>query len=259
MDTFEREASREGTGLATSTHKGYDYGGRKPAELVRMLEDRDRKIAILEKHIHEYEITLPNYPSCYPLIRLDIDNDVPARRRTYCRTVLVAWYFTILVLVFNMIAVFVAAQANNKPGSNVNNDKWEDGQWLSIAWLLGIPISFPLWFWTVYNSLVTGKQMRYNFSIVGIAVGICGCIFAIIGLAGFGVGGIFLLIKAKGDKQGQTAFLMVLACLVGWCIKTAFLVYALIRQVQYKRKDAKIAALSEQAAAILVKTAFANA
>ena len=254
MDVFEREA-REGTGLSPGSHKSYDYSGRKVQELTQMLEDRDRKIAMLEKHIHEHNISLPNWPSFYPILRLDIDNEVPARRRTFCRMVLTAWYCTIVLLVFNMIAVVVATQASNK-SVTVNNDKWEEGQWVSIAWLLGIPVSFPLWFWSVYNALVTGKQSRYTMSIVGIALGLAGCIFAIIGLNGFGVAGLFLLFKAKDEKEGSVPFILILVACVMWCCKAAFLGFAIVRQIAYKQKDKKIAALTEQAAAILVKAAM---
>ena len=234
-----------------------EVGQYTERQLVTMVSDRDRRIEMLERRVNELEVIsrIPNWPRCYGIVYVNIDQEIPSRRRRYMKALLYGYYFTVLLLWYNCIALFIATNsADDKDFTS--SSAWSQGQWVSLATgIIGPFIAFPLWFYTSYRAVSTGQTAKYFISIAGVFVGLAAAVFAIIGIIGMGFSGVIIMVSSFANKQNAVAGFVLLGGLVGWSLQGLLMLFALVWQVRYYRKDYSIAQLAKVVAKEFVSDA----
>lgn len=113
------------------------------------LERREMDIQLRESRIKQFGRN--NWPSFYPLIYLDIKEEIPTEHRSTTLLAYRLWLFLVAVFVLNWVACLLLL---------IQGDGFES---LAAAsgYLLIIPLSFLLWFRPLYNALMKGHAFYY--------------------------------------------------------------------------------------------------
>ena len=197
-----------------------------------LIKQQQMRIAELELHVRE-----PNFPPCFPLVSHDIERDIPSNRKSFVKFMFATYFYTCVVILCNLIISFYIA---NQPDKKPNSDDYTRGQWMSIAYLIGIPIAFPLWYWPLYRSNGLQLSSKYVLSCIGLFIAICGGGFSLLGIINYGSVGIIYMIDAYEDKSSDTPGTMAIIMVILWSLQVAAMVYAFVRQVHHYRKDRSV-------------------
>jgi hypothetical protein len=181
------------------------------AKRERQIAERERQLAAREKAISaggaNYK-PADNWPcSYYPLTYHDIAAEIPEEQRMFCRqyyaTVLGTW----VVLVFNFISWFGIWLGESDQGSGV--------LWSLIYVGFGIPGSWKLWYYPIYETL-KGRKRWYTFGFSFLAhVGFCG--FMCLGFPDMAAAGWLQMVEVFASGHAGTG-LIVLACACCWTL-----------------------------------------
>ncbi|GAV91695.1 SCAMP domain-containing protein [Cephalotus follicularis] len=112
-----------------------------------------------------------NWPPFFPLIHHDIANEIPINVQRLQYLAFASWLGINLSLVFNIIAVIVC---------------WIRGGGViifllaTIYALLGIPLSYVLWYRPLYRAMRTDSALKFSWFFLFYLIHIVFCIFAAI-------------------------------------------------------------------------------
>jgi hypothetical protein len=207
--------------------------------LRQLVQQKDDLIKLQQLRIAELELQVrpKNFPPCLPLVSHDIERDIPSNRKRFVKFMFFSYFYTCFVLIANMCINFYIA---NQPNKKETNDQYSKGQWMSLAYLIGIPIAFPLWYWPLYRSVGLREGSRYVFSCIGLLIAIAGGGFSLLGIIEYGAVGIIYMIDAYEDKSNDTPGTMALLMVILWGVQVAMVVFAFVRQIHHYRKDRTI-------------------
>ena len=194
-----------------------------------LIKQQQLRIAELELHVRP-----ANFPPCFPLVSHDIERDIPSNRKSFVKFMFAVYFFTCFVIVANMCINFYIA---NQPDAKPNSDDYTRSQWMSLAYLIGIPIAFPLWYWPLYRSNGLQQSNKYVLSCIGLAIAIAAGGFSLLGLINYGSVGIIYMIDAYADKSSSTPGTMAIIMVILWSLQVGAMIYAFVRQVHHYRKD----------------------
>eukprot|EP01138_Halocafeteria_seosinensis_P013980 gb/GECG01014275.1/.p1 GENE.gb/GECG01014275.1/~~gb/GECG01014275.1/.p1 ORF type:complete len:266 (+),score=35.87 gb/GECG01014275.1/:1-798(+) len=150
-----------------------------------------------------------NFPKCYPLVRLYIEDDVPQQNRRLVKLLLFEYLLCLSAMFFNMITELslLAAGGSSDVGSGT-----EFG--ISIAYFFAILIFGWFWFKQLYNGMARDKG--YNFICFFIQFSLtlgflCACI---IGFDKSGMVGILSTLDVHKGYSQEGLLVMALITLV---------------------------------------------
>ncbi|KAG2435137.1 hypothetical protein HXX76_007222 [Chlamydomonas incerta] len=146
------------------------------------LRRKEAELAAKEKQLKELEAKLTaagatikkkNWPICYPILYHDIAEEIPAQARRIVREGYMTWYGLCICLLWNWFCtcVMLGTNANQKVPS------WFLGL---LYMLLGIPLSWWLWYKRLYNGAKVDSALGFVWFFVWFAVHTAFCIWAAI-------------------------------------------------------------------------------
>lgn len=112
-----------------------------------------------------------NWPPFFPIIHHDIANEIPVHAQRLQYSAFASWLGIVLCLVFNVVAVIVC---------------WIRGGGVKIFFLaviyalLGIPLSYVLWYRPLYRAMRTDSALKFSWFFMFYLLHIAFCIFAAI-------------------------------------------------------------------------------
>ncbi|XP_004512452.1 secretory carrier-associated membrane protein 4 [Cicer arietinum] len=149
---------------------------KKAQELAAWEADLKRK----EKEIKRREDSVAkagvpiddkNWPPFFPIIHHDIANEIPVHAQRLQYLAFASWLGIVLCLVFNLVAVTVC---------------WVRGGGVKIFFLaviyalLGVPLSYVLWYRPLYRAMRTDSALKFSWFFMLYLLHIAFCIFAAI-------------------------------------------------------------------------------
>jgi hypothetical protein len=178
--------------------------------------EQERQLAEQASRLEKYERQLnahfrndaPNFPPkccCFDSIVFhDITADVFPARQKFVKGAYTNWYLTILFLVYNAALAITMMFLDPLEGKE-KPEEIQSHLAIAVVMLLGIPLSFVLWYWPLYKACSTGASGQHIMSYIGLFVAIIFNIIVAVGPMGFGGCGFLYGFTIK-DKLGNDPF-----------------------------------------------------
>ncbi|ORC91800.1 secretory carrier membrane protein 3 [Trypanosoma theileri] len=226
--------------------------GMTPEEKERvLLEERwlktieeEKRLNALESQVRERETTMrqanltPNFPPKFLCIKPFLHHEialVPEPRRLYVRMNFINWIITCLLLVINTAITIGVILAPYREGTTKRFNKAQSIV-LSIVYLIGIPLSFIIWYWPVYRACSTGRHTKHLLSLCGLIVALAFSVFIFVGPSNYGASGIDFA-RGVSETKSKILVLPVIIVLSLWGLEAVFLCYCIVKQWIFYRLD----------------------
>jgi len=203
---------------------------------ARMQNLKERQQQVLQA----LESLRPNWPGHFlcigPVVYHNIEKAIPADRIGYAKASYSCYYFTILILVYNLICCIAAVASENKSSSSTSYT----GQMVaSVIHLLGIPGAFIVWHYQIYTAIQPrGPLSRYGKAYLGLVVAILYNAFMTVGLSGYGGAGFLFATDLKDSKTSSAPYYMSIVCGLCWLLQGIFFVLSgLFRLRRFHNQD----------------------
>jgi hypothetical protein len=183
----------------------------------------------------------PNFPRkvlCLsPVVHHDIEFDIPEDRRKFMKITYGQWWATVAMLSLNFIMCLIVLLLPNK-NEDVDGNAKSTSQHVGLAagYLLGIPMSFVVWYWQVYKACMLRKSATYVAAFVGLAIAFLFAAFMAIGLVGLGGTGILFAVHVSDAKGSGAAVPVIILCCC-WIAQCCLFAYLMFRLRQYYKAD----------------------
>ncbi|CAI7887400.1 unnamed protein product [Closterium sp. NIES-54] len=241
----------------SSMAASFDSVALTPKDIVEketQLAAREQELKRREEELTQREASLGiqrnNFPPFFPLIQHDISADIPAHVQYMQYPAFASWLGIILCLVFNLVAVIVSWVLGA-----VSSTSGMGNFFLAIIYgVLGIPLSYVLWYRRLYNSLKKDSALGFGIFFLGFLIHCGFCIFASVAppifFSGLALTGVLSTISVYGNSVTTGIFFAVgTALFIGescLSIYTLGLVYAYFRgegkSNQFRREAAMASA-----------------
>ncbi|PWA84006.1 SCAMP-like protein [Artemisia annua] len=137
------------------------------------LERREKDVKRREEAVAGVDIPRDkrNWPPFFPIIHHDISNEIPVHAQKLQYSAFASWLGIVLCLAFNVVAVTVC---------------WTNGGGVKIFLLatlyalLGVPLSYVLWYRPLYRAMRTDSAMNFTWFFLFYLLHLVFCIFAAI-------------------------------------------------------------------------------
>lgn len=240
---------KEVTGRSNTNTNGMTVDGKEHALLVERWKNamaEEERLNILQRQV-EYQLKATeganleaNFPPKFLCIKPLVNHTigmVPEPRRKYVKFNYVIWMVNCVLLVANAsvaITVAFSPYENEFEGPKASNKAQATA--LSIAYLLGVPLSFFVWHWPIYKACITGLATRHLVSLCGLLVALAFAIFMLVGLPDTGACGAILAMEVY---EGKSNYLLIpLGVVISlWCFETAYFFYCMVVQWKFYRLD----------------------
>ncbi|QDZ21866.1 secretory carrier-associated membrane protein [Chloropicon primus] len=188
-------------------------------------DERAKELARREKELQEREAALkareqeqnrregiadkaPNWPKFHPLIRHDIQNDIPADRQSFVRYGFICWLCTEAGYVLNFSIVFLMLITGG--GTSLSTFLMN-----CLATVGGIPLAYFMWYQALYNVAQTDGVFAHIkfFFHYGFHILFCGLAFLSPPVIGYYNAGLFTMIYELEKDGGIHTFFAIL-CLI---------------------------------------------
>ncbi|KPA79483.1 hypothetical protein ABB37_05315 [Leptomonas pyrrhocoris] len=184
----------------------------------------------------------PNFPPkilCIrPLVYHKI-SDVSPERRRFVTMAFWDWVAVCIVLVANCPITIACNYVPYK--SSIDKSRTRDiNKGLNIVlaciYLVGIPLSFLIWYWPIYQSNYKLRPTQHVLALSGLIVALAQTIFAFVGPYSYGFCGI-LSSKWVGEtrEKGVVAPMAIVTAL--WGVQAVFTCYMICQVFIYYRRD----------------------
>ncbi|KAG1676535.1 hypothetical protein FOA52_000078 [Chlamydomonas sp. UWO 241] len=190
-----------------------------------------------------------NWPRCFPMLYHDIVGEIPPSSRRVVREIYMCWYGFILCLSWNFVcaSVMLGTKAEHKASS------W----FLTIVYfLLGVPLSFWMWYLAMYNAAKNDSSVRFIYFFLWFSVHTAFCIWASIAFQfsaeSWSFSGWFAAIAAFDYGNGPGTIYCIgaslwtlesLYCL--WCVKDVYLWFRGQGGIEQVKQEAAVAAFRQ--------------
>ncbi|GJP32729.1 hypothetical protein CLOM_g17327 [Closterium sp. NIES-68] len=188
-----------------------------------------------------------NFPPFFPIIQHDIPTDIPAHVQYLQYPAFLSWLGIMLCLVFNFVAVLVSWILGA-----VSSTSGLGNFFLAIIYgVLGIPLSYILWYRRLYNSLKKDSALGFGIFFLGFLIHCGFCIFASVAppifFSGMALTGVLSTITLFGDGSITTGifFAVGTALFIG---ETCLSIYTLGLVYAYFRGEGKSTQMRREAA-----------
>eukprot|EP00759_Apiculatamorpha_spiralis_P005066 PhF_6_TR13014/c0_g1_i2/m.20626/K19995/SCAMP; secretory carrier-associated membrane protein len=208
-----------------------DFSPEDVERLENELNERTRRLeqrtTDLKKAI---ERSQPNYPAKFccisPMVYHNINEEVPTERRNFCQQCFSNFYFTIFMLLYNLIVSIAGVLSKAKDDGESSDDAKTSDQWqhfgVACVYVVGCFLAFVVWYFPTYKALSTGEKSSYYQAYLGLTVAFLFDIFMTLGLLGYGTCGFLYAFFLRDKKEGKASFYMAIVCAVLWAIQSAF-------------------------------------
>lgn len=221
------------------------------AECERLENEINRRVAMLEQRTFDLkkavERSKPNFPRAFccigPMVYHDIDEEIRPERRSFCKSVFSSYYFTVFLLIYNLVCSIAGVVTKNNTSASSEEVKTEQ-QWqhfgLACVYVTGIFLAFVVWYFPVYKALATGDKGSYYQAFMGITIAILFGVFQALGLLGYGTSGFLYALFLKDKKEGTAAHYMAVVNAFLWVAVTCFYFYVLAKVRKMWKEDKKV-------------------
>ncbi|CAI5469946.1 unnamed protein product [Closterium sp. Yama58-4] len=182
-------------------------------EKETQLAAREQELKRREEELTQREASLGiqrnNFPPFFPLIQHDISADIPSHVQYMQYPAFASWLGIILCLVFNLVAVIVSWVLGA-----VSSTSGMGNFFLAIIYgVLGIPLSYILWYRRLYNSLKKDSALGFGIFFLGYLIHCGFCIFASVAppifFSGLALTGVLSTISVFGNSVTTGIFFAV--------------------------------------------------
>lgn len=180
-------------------------GGRVPLDKREQeLARREAAVARREQELAraqtQFRDRLKDWPSCYPVLRHNIGEDIPAWNRGMVRWAYLTWLLSLLGFTYNWLIILLATAANTGQAGL----RW----WFlaTVIWFTGVPGSFFLWYRSLYYAAKTdGSTWSYMKSLLFVVVHLAWSVWMILAIPGLGdfSAGVFPMLSLFNDGGGK--------------------------------------------------------
>ncbi|KAH9586538.1 SCAMP protein [Trypanosoma melophagium] len=244
---YKLHVAKEVLGLNKKNTKGMT-----PEEKERvLLEERwlkaieeEKRLNALESQVTERETIMrqsnltPNFPPKFLCIKPFIHHEialVPEPRRMYVRLNFINWIITCILLLINMGITTGVVLAPYREGTT-KRFKTAQTIVLSAVYLVGIPLSFIIWYWQVYRACSTGRHTKHLLSLCGLVVALAFSVFIFVGPSNYGASGIDFA-RDVSETKSKILIFPVIIVLSLWAVEAVFLCYCIVKQWIFYRLD----------------------
>ncbi|KAL1922204.1 uncharacterized protein VTP21DRAFT_9743 [Calcarisporiella thermophila] len=194
--TFSNSTSPTvGTGAASPAQGATDSA--KEEELRRRereLEERERALADRVERLQQGK-PKNNFPPCFPIMYLDIQNEIPPESHLVMTWLFREWLATVVCLIWNCVADFFVLVSH--PPS-ITTAPADFGVSLIHCFTI-TAASFFLWFRPVYNAFMKERSLYYYFFFVFNGCHVAFVAYTAVGIPGSGGAGAIMAISLFSD------------------------------------------------------------
>ncbi|AIN98937.1 hypothetical protein LPMP_250730 [Leishmania panamensis] len=240
---------KEVFGVNKESTKGMTDEQKKAASLEQRWQNallEEQRLNDLEQRVSRDEVAatelgqLPNFPRkflcIHPLVYHSI-SVVPEHRQLFVKMAFWDWVAVCILLVANCVVAIGVTSAPIRSNVAVNHDvnKVLNGV-LAILYLIGIPLSFLLWYWRIYRGCSTGRPPQHILALCGLFIALAQAIFALVGSESYGVCGI-ILAKWIQETRATGVVVPVAVIAVLWAVQAVFTCYMITKMFIFYRRD----------------------
>ncbi|KAL7701709.1 SCAMP family [Lotmaria passim] len=219
------------------------------------LQERWKNAMLEEQRLNELETRVaqqetltgelgqaPNFPPKFLCIRPLVFHKiaaVPQARRLFVTMAFWDWVAVCIILVANCPITIACNYAPWLPKWDKDrSDDIKHGLNLVLAcvYLVGIPLSFFIWYWPIYQGNFKQYPNQHVLAMSGLIIALAQAIFAFVGPCSYGFCGV-LSSKwvGKTRKSGVVAPMAIVTAL--WGAQAIFTCYMIVQEFIYYRKD----------------------
>ncbi|CAJ1989395.1 SCAMP family [Leishmania donovani] len=240
---------KEVFGVNRKSTKGMTEEQKKTVNLEQRWQNallEEQRLNDLEQRISREEAVTaelgqtPNFPRkflcIHPLVYHSFST-VPEHRQLFVKMAFWDWVAVCILLVANCgIAIGVSsAPVRSKVVVHADINKVQNGV-LAIVHLTGIPLSFLIWYWRIYQGCSTGRPPQHILALSGLFVALAHAIFALAGPKNYGLCGIALAKWIQATREsGVVAPVAIMAVL--WAAQAVFTGFMIFRVFVFYRRD----------------------
>lgn len=183
---------------------------------------------------------LPNFPPKFLCIKPLVYHSfsaVPEHRRFFVRMAFFDWVAVSILLAVNLGVTIGVTYAPEKDGVIIVKDMNKSlNDVLAIVYLVGIPLSFLLWYWRIFKACLTGFPTQHLLAFFGLIIALAQSIFAFVGPLSYGFSGIELARWISATREtGVVAPVAIVTAL--WGLQACFTCFLIVKQFVLYRKD----------------------
>lgn len=232
-------------GIGKKSTKGKTPEEKKQINLEQRWKNalaEEQRLNALENQVRVGEVATqqtnkaPNLPPRFlcirPLVHHDIGSDIPPERQRTVKIAFYNWVAVCVLLVCNLgICVGVSFAKNHGKQMNLALNTV-----LSCVYLVGIPLSFIIWYWRIYSANTDRSPAQHVVAMCGLIVALAQSLFAFIGPTNYGFCGIiYATYIGKHRDKGVVAPVAVMLCL--WLAEAGLVCFLIFKEFRYWRKD----------------------
>jgi secretory carrier-associated membrane protein len=182
---------------------------RREQELMQReaaLKARERRVDALAKFEN-------NWPcKCYPLAYHSIKDEIPEAQQGLITKLYMEVLLMWVCLFWNWLNVLIAWWEPNVDGSSSH------ALWATIYVLAGVPLSWRLWYRSMYYAARDDSSKKWIFFFVNFGAHIAFCALMATGIPGLGSVGIWRMFDLFANKH-TTLGIMALVSSTLWCVE----------------------------------------
>lgn len=203
------------------------------------LNDLEQRASQAEA-IHAEDAQAPNFPRkflCFRPLVYHSMSAVPEPRKLFVTMAFWDWVAVCILLVANAgVAIGVNYAPVRKNVTIIRDVNKALNVVLAVVYLVGVPLSFLIWYWRVYTACSTGRPTQHVLAMCGLLIALAQAIFALVGPTSYGVAGILLAEWIQKTREtGVVAPVAIMAVL--WAAQAVFTCFMLVKVFIYYRRD----------------------
>ncbi|ORX52817.1 scamp-domain-containing protein [Hesseltinella vesiculosa] len=223
QDPFQSSSSQPSTSVYTAQQSD-DIQQREETLRRKEQELADRERALQEQQRRGRRGGANNFPPCFPLMYLDINNEIPNEHQWTVWWLYREWLLFEITLVLNFIACLIVLFSH--PPS-VTSAPTNMGVALTEMFTHTLA-SFFLWYRPVYNAFMKEVSLYYFFFFVFNGFHIAYTFYMAVGIPNTGGAGLILLVTLFTDNYIAAGVFTLLASIC-WIVMGVLAVYLYIR------------------------------
>ncbi|KAH0787904.1 secretory carrier-associated membrane protein 1 [Histomonas meleagridis] len=203
----------------------------REAELAR----REQEIEKLEQQLRDGTISSrpKNIPPFFPLWSYYPDDDLPSSKVKIAKQIFIIYCICGVVYLINLIGAISCFDSDTSKHTTSPATKLV----LSIIYLfVFVPLSFECSYFVLYDSLISGKGLRFFWFMVTYFIWFAVLVINLIGLDGGGSVGFIQMVNLFGSKTKAAAIFGLFFCLLG-IAEAAGMVYTFIKLIKIYKSE----------------------
>ena len=213
---------------------------REVAQRMQILKERQQSVAAALASLQ------PNWPPhclCVgPIVYHDIDMAVPEERKRFAKFSYYNFFFTMVILVYNLVVSVAALAAKTQEGTE-KSEVSTMGQHMGMAvpiLLLGAPGAFLVWHFQLYKAIQPQNQRvrnRFGLAFLGLGIALLFDILQAVGIPGYGGCGWVYALWLRDRKNSSAPMYMCIASAILWTLQALSFLWMFLKLRWYYKAD----------------------